>query len=154
MVAWPTPGRNIWRANVGTGIDTRQLYVNGAIATRARTTLNRSDFTATSTGLRFTNSALSYLNNLANQNRIQMESVNSFTDRYVVGAEHQRELHHDAAARLEQQQLRVRHASRSPHRAGPLYLDQRLRVPRLGRASGTSTPAPAPCTTSRCPGRT
>ena len=34
----PTPAKNIWRANVGAGIDTRQLYVNGAIATRARTT--------------------------------------------------------------------------------------------------------------------
>jgi hypothetical protein len=76
-------GRNIWRASVGAGLDSRQLYVNGAIATRARTTLNRSDFTASSSGLRFTNSALSYLNNLANQNRIQLESVNSFTDRYV-----------------------------------------------------------------------
>ncbi len=27
--------KNIWRANAGAGIDTRQLYVNGAIATRA-----------------------------------------------------------------------------------------------------------------------
>ena len=44
--------------------------------------MNRSDFTATSTGLRFTNSALSYLNNLANQNRVEVESVGSFTDRY------------------------------------------------------------------------
>ncbi|AWS43447.1 ricin-type beta-trefoil lectin domain protein [Streptosporangium sp. 'caverna'] len=76
-------GKNIWRANVGAGIDTRQLYVNGAIATRARTTVNRSDFTANSSGLAFTNGALSYLNNLANKSRIQMESVGSFTDRYV-----------------------------------------------------------------------
>ncbi len=76
-------GKNIWRANIGTGIDTRQLYVNGVPATRARTTLNRSDFTASSTGLRFTNSALSYLNNLANQNRVELESIGSFTDRYV-----------------------------------------------------------------------
>src|SRR5690348_2668977 len=60
-------GKNIWQASVGTGIDTRQLYVNGAEATRARTQVNRSDFTASSTGLRFTNTALNYLNNLANQ---------------------------------------------------------------------------------------
>src|SRR6185437_768823 len=39
-------GKNIWQANVGTGVDTRQLYVAGAPATRACTTLNRSDFTA------------------------------------------------------------------------------------------------------------
>ena len=75
-------GKNIWQANVGAGIDTRQLYVNGAPATRARTTLNRSDFTASGTGLRFTNSALSYLNNLANQSRVEVESIGSFTDRY------------------------------------------------------------------------
>ncbi|MEU6430397.1 lectin [Microbispora sp. NPDC046973] len=76
-------GRNIWKAGVGTGIDTRQLYVDGAVATRARTTLNRADFTATTTGLRFSNSALSYLNNLADQNRIELEGIGSFTDRYV-----------------------------------------------------------------------
>ena len=75
-------GRNIWRANVGTGTDTRQLYVAGVAATRARTTLNRADFTASSTGLRFTNGALSYLNTLANQSRIELESIGSFTDRY------------------------------------------------------------------------
>ncbi len=75
-------GKNIWRANVGTGIDSRQLYVDGAVATRARTQVNRSAFTFTSTGMTFSSPALSYLNNLANQNRVEVESVNSFTDRY------------------------------------------------------------------------
>ncbi|GAB1511025.1 RICIN domain-containing protein [Actinophytocola sp. KF-1] len=75
-------GKNIWRANVGTGIDSRQLYVDGAIATRARSQVNRADFTFTSTGMTFSTPALSYLNNLANQNRVEVESVNSFTDRY------------------------------------------------------------------------
>jgi hypothetical protein len=75
-------GKNIWQASVGTGIDARQLYVNGNEATRARTQVNRSDFTASATGLRFTNSALSYLNNLANQSRVEVEAINSFTDRY------------------------------------------------------------------------
>ncbi|MDX3659869.1 RICIN domain-containing protein [Streptomyces sp. ID05-26A] len=75
-------GKNIWRANVGTGLDSRQLYVDGAIATRARTQVNRSDFTFTDSGMRFSNGALSYLNSLANQNRVEVESVNSFTDRY------------------------------------------------------------------------
>ncbi|WP_231114819.1 RICIN domain-containing protein [Lentzea aerocolonigenes] len=75
-------GKNIYRANVGTGLDSRQLYVDGTIATRARTQVNRSDFTFTDTGMRFSNGALSYLNNLANQNRVEVESVNSFTDRY------------------------------------------------------------------------
>ncbi|MEO6082886.1 MAG: RICIN domain-containing protein [Umezawaea sp.] len=75
-------GKNIWRANISAGTDTRQLYVNGVLAPRARTQVNRSDFTFTSTGMRFSNSALGYLNNLANQNRVEVESVNSFTDRY------------------------------------------------------------------------
>lgn len=75
-------GKNIWRANVGAGTESRQLYVDGAIATRARTQVNRSAFTFTSAGMTFSSSALGYLNNLANQNRVEVESVNSFTDRY------------------------------------------------------------------------
>jgi len=75
--------QNIWRADVGSAVDSRQLYVNGRIATRARTQVNRADFTFTTSGLTFTNSALSYLNNLGNQDRVELEAVNSFTDRYV-----------------------------------------------------------------------
>ena len=44
--------------------------------------MNRSDFTASGTGLRFTNSALNFLNTVANQNRVEVEAINSFTDRY------------------------------------------------------------------------
>ncbi|QFU89875.1 RICIN domain-containing protein [Amycolatopsis sp. YIM 10] len=75
-------GKNIWRANVGAGIDSRQLYVDGAIATRARTQVNRSTFTFTNAGMTFSDPALGYLNNLTGQNRVEVESVNSFTDRY------------------------------------------------------------------------
>ncbi|WP_407705779.1 RICIN domain-containing protein [Streptomyces niveiscabiei] len=75
-------GKNIWRADVAAGTDTRQLYVDGAVATRARTQVNRSSFTFTSTGMTFSDPALGYLNNLAGQNRVEVESVNSFTDRY------------------------------------------------------------------------
>jgi hypothetical protein len=75
--------KNIWQANVGTGVDARQLYVNGVGATRARTQVNRSDFTASGTGLRFTNSALNFLNTVANQNRVEVEGIGSFTDRYA-----------------------------------------------------------------------
>ncbi|WP_230686661.1 RICIN domain-containing protein [Catellatospora vulcania] len=74
---------NIWRAAASSGFDTRQLYVNGRLATRARTQLNRSDFTFTTSGMTFTSSALSYLNNVSGEGRIELESVNSFTDRYV-----------------------------------------------------------------------
>jgi len=77
------PGQNIWRASVGTGFDSRQLYVDGRIATRARTQVNRADFTISATGMSFTNGALSYLNNLAAKSRVEVESVDSFTDRYA-----------------------------------------------------------------------
>ena len=42
--------KGIYRANVGTAIDTRQLYVNGQRAVRARGQLNPSGFTRTATG--------------------------------------------------------------------------------------------------------
>ena len=114
-------GRNIWRANVGAGIDSRQLYVNGVLATRARTQVNRGDFTASSTGLSFTNGALAYLNNLANKSRVEMESVNSFTDRYV-------SVQSISGNVITMQQPAWNNNNfgydtfTSPHRAGPLYL--------------------------------
>jgi hypothetical protein len=114
-------GKNIWRANVGAGLDSRQLYVNGALATRARTQVNRADFTASSTGLSFTNSGLGYLNNLANKSRVQMESVNSFTDRYV-------SVSSISGNVITMQQPGWSNNNfgydtfTSPHRAGPLYL--------------------------------
>ncbi|WP_302893368.1 RICIN domain-containing protein [Actinomadura luzonensis] len=115
------PGRNIWRADVGAGTDTRQLYVNGAVATRARTQVNRADFTATTSGLRFGGGALSYLNDLAGQSRIQLESVNSFTDRYVT-------VQSISGNVITMQQPGWNNNTfgydtfTRPHRAGPLYL--------------------------------
>ncbi|GAA3747547.1 RICIN domain-containing protein [Plantactinospora mayteni] len=114
-------GRNIWRANVGAGTESRQLYVDGAIATRARTQVNRADFTPSSTGMRFTNSALNYLNNLAQQSRIEMESVGSFTDRYSP-------VQSISGNLITMQQPAWNNNNfgydtfTSPHRAGPLYL--------------------------------
>ena len=77
---------NIWVANVGTGVNTRQLYVNGAEAPRAAISVPRSDFTFTSTGLTVTSSSLSYLAGLSDQSQIEVESVDSFTDRYATVA--------------------------------------------------------------------
>ena len=74
---------NIWVASVGTGVNTRQLYVNGAEAPRAAISVPRSDFTFTSTGLTITSSSLSYLAGLTDQSQIEVESVDSFTDRYA-----------------------------------------------------------------------
>ncbi|MGC5013607.1 ricin-type beta-trefoil lectin domain protein [Streptosporangium sp. DT93] len=115
------PGKNIWRAGVGAGIDTRQLYVNGAIATRARTQVNRADFTPNSSGLAFTNGSLGYLNNLANKGRVQVESVGSFTDRYA-------SVQNITGNFITMQQPGWSNNNfgydtfTSPHRAGPLYL--------------------------------
>jgi len=74
---------NIWVANVGTGANTRQLYVNGTEAPRAAVQVPRSDFTFTAAGLTFTAPSLSYLDNTTDQKQIEVESVNSFTDRYA-----------------------------------------------------------------------
>ncbi|MEV4492538.1 ricin-type beta-trefoil lectin domain protein [Micromonospora coxensis] len=113
--------RNIWRANVGPGLDSRQLYVNGAVATRARTAANRADFTFTTTGMRFSTSALSYLNHLGNQSRVEVESVGSFTDRYSP-------VQSISGNVLTMQQPAWNNNTfgfdtlSSPHRAGPFYL--------------------------------
>ncbi len=114
-------GRNIWQANVGTGIESRQLYVDGAIATRARTQVNRSLFTFTSAGMTFSNSSLNYLNNLANKNRVEVESVNSFTDRYSP-------VQSISGNTITMQQPAWNNNTfgydtlAAPHRAGPFYL--------------------------------
>ncbi|MFC0623463.1 ricin-type beta-trefoil lectin domain protein [Kribbella deserti] len=75
-------GANIWVATVPQGIDSRQLYVNGTLAPRASIPLSRNDVRITTTGMVITNSALNYLATLPRQNRIEVESLNSFTDRY------------------------------------------------------------------------
>ncbi|MCP2328734.1 hypothetical protein HDA40_007241 [Hamadaea flava] len=115
-------GRNIWRASVGAGIDSRHLYVNGSAAVRARTTLNRSDFTANGSGLAFSNSSLTYLNNLATKARVELESIGSFTDRYVP-------VQNIAGNFITMQQPAWNNNNFgydtfwSPFRAGPLYIE-------------------------------
>ncbi|MFF5139239.1 DUF1349 domain-containing protein [Streptomyces sp. NPDC013157] len=75
--------KNIWQANVGTGFDTRQLYVDGVLATRARSLINRADLSATTSGYTFTNTSLNYLNSLAASSRTEIHGIGSFTDRYA-----------------------------------------------------------------------
>jgi hypothetical protein len=74
---------NIWAAPVPTGSDSRQLYVDGALAPRAAITISRNDVQITSGGMTIVNSALNYLATLPQQSRIELESQNSFTDRYA-----------------------------------------------------------------------
>jgi hypothetical protein len=84
VTGWTTQdaGANIYVANVPKGFDSRQLYVDGAIAPRASIPLSRNDVQFTTSGLTIVNSALNYLATLPGQNRIEVESQNSFTDRY------------------------------------------------------------------------
>ncbi|MEQ0564501.1 RICIN domain-containing protein [Amycolatopsis sp. NEAU-NG30] len=76
-------GQNIWVASVPAGSDSRQLFVDGALAPRAAIPLSRNDVQITTTGMTIRNSALNYLATLPQQNRIEVESQNSFTDRYA-----------------------------------------------------------------------
>jgi len=74
---------NIYSAPVPAGTDSRQLYIDGSEAPRAAISLNRSDVTITYTGMTINNSALNYLATLPQQNRIEVESQNSFTDHFA-----------------------------------------------------------------------
>ncbi|WP_439381166.1 RICIN domain-containing protein [Amycolatopsis lexingtonensis] len=75
-------GQNIWAASVPQGTDSRQLFVDGALAPRAAIPISRGDVQITTSGMTIVNSALNYLATLPRQNRIEVESQNSFTDRY------------------------------------------------------------------------
>jgi hypothetical protein len=74
---------NIYVAHVPKGADSRQLYVDGALAPRASITIARSDVQVTPSGMTIVNPALDYLASLPEQNRIEVESEDSFTDRYA-----------------------------------------------------------------------
>ncbi|SEO76975.1 ricin-type beta-trefoil lectin domain protein [Actinacidiphila rubida] len=74
---------NVYVASVPAGVDSRQLYVDGASAPRAAVTISRSDVKVTSSGMTIVNPALNYLASLPEQNRIEVESQDSFTDRYA-----------------------------------------------------------------------
>ncbi|MFW6693123.1 right-handed parallel beta-helix repeat-containing protein [Streptomyces sp. MAR4 CNX-425] len=75
--------RGIYRADVGTGFDSRQLYVDGVPAQRARTGLSRSDITLNPTGFTLDNPDLGYLATLPDQRRIELQAKLSFTNRFA-----------------------------------------------------------------------
>jgi hypothetical protein len=76
-------GKNIFVARVPKGSDSRQLYRNDLAAPRAAIKISRTDVTVTPSGLQINNPALNYLATLPDQNRIEVESQGSFTDRYA-----------------------------------------------------------------------
>jgi hypothetical protein len=75
--------KNIFVASLPRGQDSRQLYKNDAAAPRAAIKIARSDVTVTTSGMQINNPALHYLATLPAQTRIEVESQDSFTDRYA-----------------------------------------------------------------------
>ncbi|RKR86527.1 alpha-galactosidase-like protein [Micromonospora pisi] len=73
----------VYKADVGTGFDTRQLYVDGVPAQRARLRLARTDLTLNATGFTLDNPDLAYLAALPDQQRIDFQAMLSFTNRFA-----------------------------------------------------------------------
>ena len=74
--------KNIWKASAPTTFATRQLFVDGKLAIRARLEVKRSDLSLSSTGFKFSSASLSSLNSLTHPERADLHAVGSFTDRY------------------------------------------------------------------------
>jgi hypothetical protein len=73
----------IYRADVGTGFDTRQLYVDGVLAQRARTGIAPGDLTLNAGGFTLNNGNFDYLASLPSQQRIELQAMLSFTNRFA-----------------------------------------------------------------------
>lgn len=71
-------GRNIWKASAPGAFATRQLYVDGKIAVRARTSVSRSGFN--STGI---SGVPSLVAAAAQPSRVELHAIGSWTDRYA-----------------------------------------------------------------------
>lgn len=74
---------NVYVAPTPVGLDSRQLYVEGVLAPKAAIRLANGDITITAAGVRLNNSSLSWLAGLPQQNRMELESLGDFTDRYT-----------------------------------------------------------------------
>jgi len=76
-------GKNIWKASAPSSFVTRQLYVDGKLATRARSaSISRTDMTINADGWTFSSSSLNYLKTLAQPQRAELNVIGSWTDRY------------------------------------------------------------------------
>ncbi|WP_170317224.1 right-handed parallel beta-helix repeat-containing protein [Acrocarpospora corrugata] len=73
----------IYKADVGTGFDSRQLYVDDKPAQRARIRVARSDITLNATGFTINNPNLAYLADLTDHRRIDFQAMLSFTNRFA-----------------------------------------------------------------------
>jgi hypothetical protein len=71
----------IYKADVGTGLETRQLYVDGVLAQRAQISLATSDLTFNPDGFTINNENLGYLPDLPDQQRIELLADLTWTHR-------------------------------------------------------------------------
>jgi hypothetical protein len=76
-------GAGVYKAEVGTAFDTRQLYVDGLLAPRAKVRLRRDDITFTPTGFTLNDPELAYLAALPDQQRIELSASLGWTHRYA-----------------------------------------------------------------------
>ena len=74
--------KNIWKASAPGTFATRQLYVDGKLAIRARQQFDIGDISVGKDGFTSSGSSLSLLGNVAHPERVDLHSVGSFTDRY------------------------------------------------------------------------
>jgi hypothetical protein len=71
----------IYKADVGAGLETRQLYVDGVLAQRAQISVAPSDLTLNPDGLTVNNEDLGYLADLPDQQRIELVADLTWTHR-------------------------------------------------------------------------
>ncbi|WP_199034836.1 hypothetical protein [Glycomyces salinus] len=71
----------VYRAEVGTGFDSRQLYVDGALARRARLALSPSDIKFDPSGFTVENQSFGWLAGLPDQRRIEFVAYLTWTVR-------------------------------------------------------------------------
>jgi hypothetical protein len=75
--------KNIWKASAPATFATRQLYVDGLIATRARSSsISRGDMNMQTDGFSFTSNNLIFLNHLMQPGRVELNALGSWTNRY------------------------------------------------------------------------
>jgi hypothetical protein len=74
--------RDIWVADVPKGLESRDLFVDGRLAERARIEIQRSSVKFTQDGMILLDSRLSHLAELPQQRRIELLGLGFFTARY------------------------------------------------------------------------
>ncbi|KAK2786402.1 hypothetical protein FQN52_007859 [Onygenales sp. PD_12] len=81
---WESGSDGVFSASVPAGTRSRNLFVGGMAANYARTKLsNREDFTYTSTGMQWTDSAYDFLMTTEGVENAEIRFISSFTDRYA-----------------------------------------------------------------------